>query len=80
LAPCPAPGEEPLGLRARVWPFALDVREVGREHDVLDAHVVAELDRHALDGLDAEGDVLLHVLARPALVQCARKQNHRVVV
>ena len=58
--------EEPLGERARVRPVALDVREVGREHDVLDAHVVAQLDRHALDVLHAEGDVLPHVLARPA--------------
>src|SRR6185503_15620032 len=56
--------KEPLGERARVGPVALDVREVGREHDALDAHVMPELDRHALHVLHAEENVLLHVLAR----------------
>ena len=58
-------GEEALRERPRVRPVALDVREVGREHDVVRAHVMAQLHGHPLDVLHAEMDVVPHVLARP---------------
>jgi hypothetical protein len=38
---------------------------------------VAKLDRDALDGLHAEEDVLLHVLARPALRRLESEQAMR---
>ena len=60
-------GKEPLRERARVRPVALDVREVRREHDVVHAHVVTQLDGHALDVLHAEVDVLADVVARALL-------------
>ena len=41
------------------------MREVGREHDALDVDVVTQLDRDALDVLQAERDVPAHVVARP---------------
>ena len=41
--------------------------KIGGEHDAIDAHVMTELDRHALDMLHAEEDVLSDVLARPLL-------------
>ena len=59
--------EEPLRERPRIGPVALDVREVGGEHDVLHAHVMAQLDGHPLHVLHAEVDVLPHVVARPLL-------------
>ena len=63
----------------RVRPVALDVRKVGGEHDVLDAHVVAQLDGHALDVLHAEEDVLPHVLAGPVLQRLEAEQPLRPV-
>ena len=57
--------EETLRERPRIGPVALDVREVGGEHDVLRPHVVAQLDGHPLHVLHAEVDVLPHVVARP---------------
>src|SRR6266850_8202962 len=59
--------EQALGERPRVRPVALDVREIGGEHDALNAHVVSELDGHSLDVLHAEEDVLADVVARPLL-------------
>src|SRR5260370_21913430 len=52
--------------RPRIGPFVLDVREVGREHDAVDADVLALLDRHTLV-LHAEIDVLAHIVARQFL-------------
>src|SRR5207248_8580389 len=49
--------------RPRVRPFVLDVREVGREHDAVDADMMAFLDRDPLV-LHAEIDVLAHIVAR----------------
>src|SRR5882724_10678521 len=47
--------------RPGIGPFVLDVGEVGREHDAVDADMVAFLDRHPLV-LHAEIDVLTDVM------------------
>src|SRR5262249_24018909 len=50
----------------RIGPFVFDVRETGGEHDVVDADIVALLDRHPFV-LDAEIDVIADVVARQFL-------------
>src|SRR5215469_9187928 len=52
--------------RPGIGPFVLDMREVGREHDAVDADMLPLLDRDALV-LHAEIDVVAHVMARQLL-------------
>src|SRR5437762_8564747 len=46
-----------------IGPLVLDMREVGREHNAVDANMLALLDRDPLV-LHAEIDVVTHVMAR----------------
>src|SRR5918992_1631588 len=48
--------------RPRIGPFALDVREIGGEHDAVHTHMLSQFNRHALV-LHGEIDVLPHVVA-----------------
>src|SRR4051794_30687463 len=52
--------------RPGIGPLVLDMWEIGREHDTVDADMLAFFDRHPLV-LYAEIDVLAHVMAREFL-------------
>src|SRR5262249_33104613 len=53
-------GVDLIDHRARIGPLVFDVRKVGGEHDVVDADIVALLDRDPLV-LNAEIDVIANV-------------------
>src|SRR5262245_16480679 len=70
---------EAVERRLGVGPLALNVREVGGEHDVLDPEVVSELNCYMFRTLDAEQEVVLDVLAGLPLQRLEAKVSLRPV-
>lgn len=59
--------KHPIRISAGLRPVALDVREIGGKHQVVNANLVAHLNRGAFHMLHAEHDVVADVLAGHAL-------------